>query len=225
MEEYFGLDEMPDGGRIFTASKGNHHTIYLDTDIGPPNLYREELQLLNNALPSDSFDIIINGGGGYMNTAVCFINAIRGCEGVVTTVLEQEAFSAHSMIFLAADNCIVQPHSSLMLHMGSGGQAGKMSDTIKQAVHYKEVIDDLMRDIYYGFCTEDEINALIRGEDMWMRDQEIVDRLKRKADVLKHDYENSVNDIIDEEVEKEYYEGFRYKGDVRDNIQDNVDNI
>jgi hypothetical protein len=34
-----------------------------------------------------------------------------------------------------------------------------------------------------------------------------------------------VNDIIDEEVEKEYYEGFRYKGDVRENIQDKVDNI
>ena len=199
-EEDFSV--VDSGGRLRSRYNGMVYTYYLDQDIGMPDEYRDLISTLENMQENDTLNLMINSHGGALHTAVAIVNAIRSTRGTVHGVNCGVAISAASCIFLACHSAEVTAHSSLMAHTGSGIEMGKLSDTSKSIIHAEVQINKFYRDVYEHFFTEDEISRILRGEDFWLNDDEICDRLERRQELEQKAAEENTQYITYDDLMK-----------------------
>lgn len=160
-----------------------NYSIYLDEDIGPPSKYRDLNHILKTAQEWDVIDIHINSNGGRLDSAVQIINGIENTKATVNGYLECEVDSAASLIAMKCHNLAVLPFASMLIHTATWGAinfTGRIVDSVK---HNEKYIKDLMYETYIGFLTEDEINSLHRGEEMWLRADDIIKRLVARQEL------------------------------------------
>lgn len=184
---------------------------YLTDPIEEVDKYIDMIHVLKTAEQHDTIFIYLNTEGGYLKTAVQIMSAIRQSNATVITCLEGEVCSAGTMIFLAADKYLVSPNCTFMIHNYSGGVAGKGNEIAAQANYRGEYANQLMRDVYKDFLTEDEIKSVIEGKDMWLNSDQVIDRLGNKAkkatdlDVTKlvDKLPDLLQELIDEELDRD----------------------
>jgi ATP-dependent protease ClpP protease subunit len=159
--------------------------------------YLELINLLDNATENDLFFININSPGGDVETGVMIVNAIRETKADVVTVLNGSACSMAALIFLSAEQFIVRDFSRLMLHDASYGAIGKNTE-IKQYVNNN---DEWLKTIFKGICipflTEQEMEEIFKGVDMWLLGDEVAERLKRIADEERRLYEEQEKEELE----------------------------
>lgn len=161
-----------------TKCPGNIYDIYLHNCIVEPHHYTDFLSILHHCTEDDFVNLHINSGGGHLNTAMQIINAIRQCKALVTTIIECEAHSAASLIFLAGKRFIVQPGAAMLCHFYTGSAYGKGHE-LKSEVDYKDKhYKRQFAQLYANFLNKEEINRLFCGVDYWFEAEEIVARLE-----------------------------------------------
>lgn len=153
--------------------------VYISKEIGPPSDYVELITRLRTADPNDEIFIHLNTPGGYVDTGVQIINAMRDCPGRVVTVMDGTVCSMGSLIFLAADEYIVHENSRLMFHNYSGGTFGKGNEQIAQLSSTVEWYSSMFFQICFPFLDEEEMEAIINGQDMWLNSDETKERLEK----------------------------------------------
>lgn len=153
------------------------YTFHLDTELGPPENYRELSTILMNAGPDDEVNLFLNGPGGYLSTCAQLVNLIQNSDALVTAHLMGPIASAHTFIFLACNSWVVYPHSSLMMHSYSGGVYEKGKEIIKSALATQSFFEELVQEVYYPFLTEAEVDMIIDGKDIHMQAKEVSKRL------------------------------------------------
>jgi ATP-dependent Clp protease, protease subunit len=166
---------------VYERSIAKTYDLYLHDVIDGPDDYIEWNQLFRRASANDVIYVHINSYGGQINTAIQMIRAMRETEATIVTSIEGACMSAATMIFLQGDVCEVSDHSQFMVHTYSGGSWGKGSEILAQIMHDTDWITTLMFDVYSGFLTDDEINGIIEGKDMWCSPDEVIDRLNKRA--------------------------------------------
>lgn len=168
------------------------HTINLDSDIGRPCNHREEIAVLRNAGPNDIVHMLLNTGGGQLDTTIAIITAMRGCEASITTELVGDCCSAGTAIFLEGDIQVVNPLlGSFMIHQASHGYAGTDSDIYDYSVHSRKSNTSFIKEIYKGFLTDEEIELVITGKQVWLIPEEIRERCQARADFLQKLHEET----------------------------------
>jgi len=170
---------------FFERSTSKVYDLYLNNYIESADNYKEWNQLFRAATPQDVIYMHINSYGGDLNTAIQMIRAMRECQGTIITSIEGACMSAATVIFLQGDVCEVSDHSQFMVHTYSGGSWGKGSEIVAQVLHDNDWISNLFQDVYRGFLSEDEIDAVIAGTDMWMSPTDVFNRLKKRAAMLE----------------------------------------
>jgi len=93
--------------------------------------------------------------------------------------------SAATLIFLAADEFQIAPHSMFMFHNYSGASFGKGGEMYDNVVHERKWSEKLLMDMYSDFLTKSEIEALLNNKDIWMDSDDVVTRLKKRDALLK----------------------------------------
>lgn len=159
------------------------YRFFLNRPIGEPSKYTDMFTTLYNASEDDQIVMHINCVGGQVNTGVQLINAMKNTRAHVVTVLEGEAHSMASMIFLSGREFIVNDNCNMLIHNFGGGIEGKGNEMHRQLEAVIKWYNTLSRDIYIPFLSEDEFNSVIRGEDMWLQSPAIRKRLDR---MIKH---------------------------------------
>jgi ATP-dependent protease ClpP protease subunit len=89
--------------------------------------------------------------------------------------------SAATMIFLSADTVEISPHSVFLFHNYSGGAVGKGGEVFEKVKHLQRWSEDLLRSVYSGFLTKEEIEDILAGKDIWMTAAEVHGRVQKKA--------------------------------------------
>lgn len=158
-------------------------SVYISKEIGPPSEYIDLINRLRNAQPQDLFYIHLNTPGGYVDTGVQIINAMRDCPARIITVLDGTVCSMGSLIFLAANEYMVHDNCRLMFHNYSGGMYGKGNEQVAQLESTVEWFSQMFADTCYPFLSEDEINSVLFGHDIWLNSEETRKRLQK---VVKH---------------------------------------
>ncbi len=178
------------------------YDIYLDTSIGEPSGYRELLDILKGSGNSDEIHLYINTFGGHLQTTIALVHAMSQCQGTTFTYIEGHAYSAGGVLFLAGDVPILSEFSDLMIHAPIGGEYGKHSDVISSLDHNKRMIRDFYLSCYENFLSEEEINSVIAGTDIYLNYDEIVERLTHRQECN----EKAAQELLEEikEVEKEF---------------------
>jgi len=161
---------------------GSLHEYYLVGDIEGPEEYVEWFDQIRNCGPNDVVKIHINSTGGDLYTAIQFLRVVSECEGTVINSVEGACMSAATLIFMNADGYEVSPHSVFMFHNYSTGMYGKGGELYDSITHERKWSENLLRELYKGFLTEEEIQAILDNKDIWMDGDEVATRIANRAE-------------------------------------------
>ncbi len=138
----------------------------------------DELPALNRA---DRVTIKINSGGGRIDVGHMIVQAIQNTEAFVSCVVEHASYSMASVIALAGDELIMQPHSLLMFHNYSTGMGGKAGELIQGALASDEYIKNIMEHVCTPFLSREEMRQIAQDRDIYVKynDPRLAARIKR----------------------------------------------
>ncbi|HJV05851.1 MAG TPA: Clp protease ClpP [Chromobacteriaceae bacterium] len=160
-------------------SQGVIHQIsfYLSGEIGAPIQYTDMLYAMRTASETDLIFLHLNTPGGNFDTGLQIINNIAASPARVVTILESRAYSMGALIFLAGDELIVHDTCQLMFHNYSSALIGKGNEQQAQVLAISKWFEKVMRNVCKPFLADEEVERILRGEDIWMDSDEIRRRL------------------------------------------------
>jgi len=184
---------------VQTLSLNIHYFYFygeIKDDIG---IYSDLLNVLHTGTENDTVFLHINSEGGVLRMALQIANAISSTPAKVITVLDGEAISAASIIFLAGHEYIINPNCTFMIHNYSSVIGGKGHELASQIHHAGATVEKIMNHFYSKVLTEKELEEVCKGRDLWMDSDELAERLDRFT-IIDKEEDNIVNDNIKEKV-------------------------
>lgn len=186
-------DKIPYYITEFTNSKT--YNIYLNEEVVEANQYSKLFDLLRSVGEYDVVQIYINCPGGNLFTGIQLISCMKQCNAHIVTYLDGQAMSLAPLILFAGDDINISENSIIMFHHYSSWGGGKGNEQLSNA----EAMNEFYRNslIKYGkpFLTDDEIDKIIDGKDLYFGDDIINKRIKL------------MNDMYDDEDEPAAAEG------------------
>lgn len=177
-EDILGLLPQEKSKRITKRPIAWLYDIEFDDDIMEPKHYREDMDVFRNASANDIIRVRINSSGGYLHTVIQYVTNMTATEAETVAVLEGEAHSGAGMVFLAADQHMVSPHAAMLIHEPRGGMYDSSAKLHAQADFNRPYIKALYHDYYKHFLSEEEIDDVLSGKDIWLNAESIVERLE-----------------------------------------------
>lgn len=163
----------------------------IDSDI---SIYRGCIEEIKNANEGDCVEITINTDGGSLQTALAVIAAIEQSNAEVIADIEGMAASAGSLIALHCHGFKLNPYSTMFIHSESFGSSGKRNEVKTQVEFSLKWVEKIIRDTYKYFLSEQEIELVLEGRDMYFDSEEIQERLERRFKMLQEEQEQSQED-------------------------------
>ena len=133
------------------------------------------LHALRGGQENDLLEIRINSDGGSIIELQSIQNVIsQYFKGRVTTILDNVGFSCGAMLFLMGDVKVAFEHSEMMLHQATYGVLGAM-ESVKQHVEFRQKsLENYFKSIVSGYFSDDEINEILSGKDLWLNVDDMV---------------------------------------------------
>ncbi len=175
------------------------HHFYLSKVIEEPEHYVDMVHRIRMAGPEDAVFIHLNTPGGDLSTGVQIINAMAASQAHIICSVESESYSLGTMIFLSADEFIVQENCMMMFHQWTGGVYGKGHEQKSQLIATETWFNDLARTIYIPFLSEDEFNSMIEGKDLWIQSESIKERLNVMVAAMQEEIEAETERLEEEQ--------------------------
>lgn len=171
--------------KSYSNDYGKFYEYYLSDEVGDPSDYADWFQEIRSTRASDAIKIHINSPGGNLFTTIQFLQCLAETEAHIIASVEGACMSAATLIFLAADEFQIAPHSMFMFHNYSGASFGKGGEMYDNVMHERKWSEKLLMDMYSDFLTKSEIEALLNNKDIWMDSDDVVTRLKKRDALLK----------------------------------------
>jgi ATP-dependent protease ClpP protease subunit len=161
------------------------HEVFLDGEIEEPAKYRELISLLVNAGENDKIHLFINSNGGNLDSAGAIISGILTCQAEVTAFLMGACHSAASLITMYCHAVHVFDTAYIMIHTASFGSSGN-TPTVKAHTDFTvKQCEKLLKDAYEGFLTQEEIDKVLNGIELWFDSDQIKERVKKRYKVFE----------------------------------------
>lgn len=130
--------------------------------VGPIENYVPLLHILNTAKRGERIIININSPGGFVTTGLRIMQAIQNSKACVHTIGVGPCMSIAACIWGAGHvRKLSDPLGSLMVHMPSTQIGGKTLDIAEECKFTNEFFASLLRNLFAGILTEDELNKVI----------------------------------------------------------------
>lgn len=166
--------------KLFITEHHDHiaYEYYLVGEIGHPDEYLDVCHALRNCGPQDQFLIRINSVGGQVRSGNQLINAIKESQALTIGFIEHDCGSMATFVFLACDTWGVSPYAEWFGHTVSAGNWGKESETFEAAQFLRKQTHTRIQREYNAFLSPEEIDSLLKGSDIYLNSDEIMDRLE-----------------------------------------------
>jgi ATP-dependent protease ClpP protease subunit len=187
---------------IFYNDATRTFTMYLLGEITAPEDYVNVFNTFNQAVDGETIEMFIVSGGGRKDT----MDAIRGAAErteAFTKAIVGDVGSAATIIPLIFDELEALPNTEFFCHNYSGGAFGKHHELMSQVDFMKKEMPECFRRYYKHFLTDEEIEYVIAGNDIYLNAEEVNERWQR---VLA--FRESELDVIieaDREATREHY--------------------
>jgi ATP-dependent Clp protease protease subunit len=180
----------------------NIYHYYISGYIEDPTQYTEMINRIHTAMESDTIYMHLNTVGGDMSTGIQLMNAMTSTPAHVIASIEGEVSSMGTMIFLSAKEFMVHENSLLMFHNYTGGVWGKGHEQVAALESATKWTEEFMHRIYIPFMTSEEVDRLIKGEDIYMHPPEIIYRLNTMLKIRQLELE-AEQEQVEVELQKE----------------------
>ncbi|QHZ59876.1 ATP-dependent protease [Alteromonas phage vB_AmeM_PT11-V22] len=149
-------------------------------------------------------NVMCNGGRFDVTTRV--YNALMHTEATVLTINQNSAASGGSILLLAGDQIGYSPFSTTMIHTSTLGKYPDKLPEIKGGVdNHDTALRDFYKQVYTGFLTEEELEDVLKGQPLYVYDDEHHERLERLFEYRKS---------LQEEFQEEQSQGLPTKEDL-----------
>ena len=194
MNDDFKVMPMIQPNKLFVTENRDHslYEYYLLGNIGDPDDYIDLCNALRNARPEDRFILRFNSGGGQVRTGNQILNALNECEAQTIGFIEHDCGSMTTFLFLACDTWGVSKYAEWFSHTVSGGNFGKECETFEASQFLRKQTHKRIKEEYYPFLSETEINSILTGTDIYLNADEIMERLEVFAEARE---EQECNDV------------------------------
>lgn len=194
---------------IFAQALGNRFVINITSDFDSSDTYDEVVALLSNATEADEIVWNISSYGGFVNSLQMILGWKAMCPAHQTHVLHSNADSCASVFFLSdADQYIVGDGATMFLHEIQAGVSGTTSNMIRHMEHLKETNETFIKQSYSGFVSEEEMDQILMGVEVFLTAEQIRDRLtSRQEKRMVESQEEAVQQIKEfEDTQFDYSE-------------------
>lgn len=186
---------------VITTRNVNYYEYYLG-DLTDRTDHLDLVKALRAANEEDSCKIYINSNGGLTSSAVQIRTAILESMAHVTTRAEGDCCSAGTMVLLSGHEIEIVPNTVFMVHEASFGYYGKQFENKSFVDYHHDLNRTMLEDIYKGFLTEEEMERVLRGEDLWIRESTYEERLtnffnERNKDGEERELETQAGTVFD----------------------------
>lgn len=172
--------------KVVPIISNRHHTdAYLTDGIEEPASYNELCHILKTAVRGDTITLHINTPGGMVDSAFMINDAIKASKATVTAHLTGTVASAGTLIALSCDKLVVSDHLSFMIHNYSAGMMGKGHEMKARQEFMDSSLNEAFKAFYNGFLSEEEMDSVIDGKDLWMGTSEVIERWNNKLNKNK----------------------------------------
>ena len=184
------------GNKLFASKPmATFHEFYLTGRIEEADEYISVFDMIRHASEEDVIKIYVNSPGGDLFTALQFGRAMGDSDATIIVSVEGQCCSAATIIALAADMVELSNHCVWMCHNYSSGMIGKGHELHSQAEFERDWSIKLMKDIYDGFLTDKEINAMLDGRDIWLAADDVMKRLEQRHNKMKRKAKKTMQEI------------------------------
>lgn len=180
MSEDLKILPMLQPNKLFITENRDHtlYEYYLLGNIGDPEDYVELCHALRTARPEDKFILRFNSGGGQVRTGNQILNALHECEALTIGFIEHDCGSMCTFLFLACHTWGVSKYAEWFSHTVSGGNYGKECETFEASQFLRRQTHKRIREEYAHFLTDEEIEKILTGTDIYLDADEIMQRLE-----------------------------------------------
>jgi ATP-dependent protease ClpP protease subunit len=187
--------------KLFVTDNRDHsvYEYYFVGQIGDPEDYIDLCNALRMARPEDKFILRFNSGGGQVRTGNQVLNAIHECQALTIGFIEHDCGSMCTFLFLACDTWGVSKYAEWFSHTVSGGHLGKECETFEASQFLRKQTHKRIREEYKHFFSDSEIESLLKGTDIYLDSDEIMQRLEAFDQARQLEYEQACEGDLDEE--------------------------
>lgn len=178
-------------------SHGDIISMYIYGEVTEPRNYIQELETIRNARDTDTIIMYYNTPGGNLDTAVSFISAMSASNANIVGVIDGLCASAGSLMFLYSDEYEINKGGHMLIHAYSSWISGKRNEVLAQVAFSSGLNENLFKDIYLGFLTEEEITRVNAGHDIWLA----ADEIGKRCITLLELRQSSMVDASSDEIE------------------------
>lgn len=163
-----------------SAKTDGEYSLLIYGDIGP-SWWGEGVEAkdvakqLRDLAPNTALTVRINSFGGSVADGLAIYNALREHKGKKTVIIDGIAASAASLIAMAGDDIEMPETSMMMIHAPWSYASGNAAELRRSA----DVLDKWSASMVAAYArksgkSEDDIKALLAGEDHWYTGSEAV---------------------------------------------------
>lgn len=187
-------DIFPHSPTIYGVPYGGiKYIVNITDDFDDAKSFDEVVALLANATEDDEITWNIVSRGGYINSLEMLLGWKQMCQARQIHVLTSEAASCATAFFLSpADEYLVFDSASFMIHESSYGSGGTASNVRRHTQHVDKKNDKFVRDTYKGFLSEDEIEDVLKGVEIYLDSNEIRERLDKRERTRREEAQQEV---------------------------------
>lgn len=150
--------------------------------------FAEAINAIENADEHDQITIYLSGGGGCVSSTDAFLHAINTAQerGVrVHCVASGMVASAHTFIILACSSYECAEGVHFLIHNGSLGDGGSYNQFKASSQFFLKYMETRFREVYKNFLTNDELDDVLEGKDLWMTGSEFHERYEKRNELME----------------------------------------
>lgn len=140
--------------------------------------------------------------GGSVDAGDSFIHAMKKCKAPIHIIASGGVHSMGSQILLIADSFELSDGFCSLIHAGQDGAYGTVPEYHAKSAFDLEFRTRKFKEAYQYFLSEEEIDNVLKGQDLWLDGQAWCDRAVRASEMFKAEYEESVRAELSKREEK-----------------------
>jgi ATP-dependent protease ClpP protease subunit len=168
----------------------------IDTIFKDPYHYRMVVNKMDELGPEDTVEFWINSDGGDLSGLVALLTAAKVTEAHTLAIVQGSCHSSASLLALSCDSIEVRPYATMLCHNVRFGAVGKGADVLAQVQHTNEFAASILREAYDLFLTEEEIEAVLKGLELYLNYAQITERLEAKYKILGEDTDETEGEAV-----------------------------
>jgi ATP-dependent protease ClpP protease subunit len=187
---YYGYAKPEEFNVSFIPHKAGTYRIEIDGAIEEVSQFSTAIMVLDKATEEDRVEIYLaDCPGGNVNAGGALIHSIRKCLAPIHMTVTGACHSLATHILLEAQSFELAENFNSLIHNGSDGAYGNVNEYMAKAKFDEVFRTKQFRDTYKYFLTQDEIDSVLSGVDLWLDAQMWCDRFEHKNKCMQLEQE------------------------------------